>query len=113
MQGERFAVLIDEAYSSQSGESGSLMKKALTALSLKEAEESEREKPEDLEDRIVQDMQKRGHIPNASFFAFTATPKLDILPTAQAGGFLESPRGSESCLNETKPVQVLQTLHRR
>ena len=42
MQGKRFAVLIDEAHSSQSGESGSLMKKALTALSLKERKNSNR-----------------------------------------------------------------------
>ena len=41
MQGKRFAVLIDEAHSSQTGESSSLMKKALTALSLEEAEKEE------------------------------------------------------------------------
>ena len=31
--------------------------------------------PEDLEDKIVAEMQARGRVPNASFFAFTATPK--------------------------------------
>jgi type I restriction enzyme R subunit len=75
MQGKRFAVLIDEAHSSQTGESGSLMKKALTALSLEEAEKEESAEQEDLEDRIVKDIKRRGRIPNASFFAFTATPK--------------------------------------
>ncbi|MBA2284267.1 MAG: type I restriction endonuclease subunit R [Ktedonobacteraceae bacterium] len=75
MQGKRFAVLIDEAHSSQTGESGSLMKKALTALSLEEAAAEEGREEEDLEDRIVQEMKRRGRIPNASFFAFTATPK--------------------------------------
>lgn len=79
MQGKRFAVLIDEAHSSQTGESSSLMKKALTALSLEEAEKEEGQEEEDLEDRIVQEMKRRGRVPNASFFAFTATPKQKTL----------------------------------
>ncbi len=79
MQGRRFAVLIDEAHSSQTGESTGLMKKALTALSLEEAEQEDNAEQEDMEDRIVQDMKRRGRIPNASFFAFTATPKQKTL----------------------------------
>lgn len=79
MQGKRFAVLIDEAHSSQTGESTGLMKKALTALSLEEAEKEESVEQEDMEDRIVQEIKRRGRIPNASFFAFTATPKQKTL----------------------------------
>ncbi len=79
MPGKRFAVLIDEAHSSQSGESTSLMKKALNALSLEEAEQEESVEEEDFEDRVVHEMKLRGRIPNASFFAFTATPKAKTL----------------------------------
>jgi type I restriction enzyme, R subunit len=92
MQGKRFAVLIDEAHSSQTGESSSLMKKALTALSLEEAEKEEGQEEEDLEDRIVQEMKRRGRIPNASFFAFTATPKqktLELFGNKRADGKFE------------------------
>ncbi len=93
MQGKRFAVIIDEAHSSQSGEGSGLMKKVLTALSLEEAEKEDGQEQEDLEDRIVRDMQRRGKIPNASFFAFTATPKsktLELFGTKRPDGKFEA-----------------------
>ncbi len=79
MVGKKFAVIIDEAHSSQTGEDTGSMKKVLTALSLKEAEAEESGEQEDIEDRIVADMRQRGRIANASFFAFTATPKQKTL----------------------------------
>ncbi|HEU5439301.1 MAG TPA: type I restriction endonuclease [Ktedonobacterales bacterium] len=75
LPGQRFAVIIDEAHSSQSGESTKSLKLVLTAGSLEEAEEEDRDFGEDLEDRIADEMRKRGPVPNVSFFAFTATPK--------------------------------------
>ncbi len=75
LAGKRFAVIIDEAHSSQTGEDTSSMKKVLTALSLEEAEQEENGEHEDMEDRIATAMRQRGPVPNASFFAFTATPK--------------------------------------
>ncbi len=93
MQGKRFAVLIDEAHSSQTGESTGLMKKALTALSLEEAEVEDSQEQDDLEDKIVKDMQSRGRINNASFFAFTATPKpktLEMFGQKRPDGKFES-----------------------
>jgi Type III restriction enzyme, res subunit./Type I restriction enzyme R protein N terminus (HSDR_N). len=93
MQDKRFAVLIDEAHSSQSGDSTGLMKKALTALNLEDAEKEDSVEQEDLEDRIVQEMQRRGNIPNASLFAFTATPKpktLEIFGDRRDDGKFES-----------------------
>ncbi|HEU5375827.1 MAG TPA: hypothetical protein VFV38_10340, partial [Ktedonobacteraceae bacterium] len=75
LAGKRFAVIIDEAHSSQTGEDTSSMKKVLTALSLEEAEQEESGEHEDMEDRIATAMRQRGPVPNASFFAFTATPK--------------------------------------
>jgi type I restriction enzyme R subunit len=79
LPGHRFAVIIDEAHSSTSGEQTKDLKKVLSVSSLDEAEEEEAEEPKDLEDRIVEEMKSRGPVPNASFFAFTATPKAKTL----------------------------------
>lgn len=75
----KFAVIIDEAHSSQSGSSARQMRKA---LSLEEAEESDRAaNPEEsdehdiISDRIEADLRSTGPHMNVSFFAFTATPK--------------------------------------
>ncbi len=82
LPGKRFAVIVDEAHSSQSGESTKSLKAVLSSGSLEEAEEEEEENKtpeEELEDRILAEMQKRGRLPNMSFFAFTATPKAKTL----------------------------------
>lgn len=66
----RYAVIVDEAHSSQSGESARELKEIL-GTRLDEDAEGE----QDWEDRLNQIMQSRGRRPNLSFFAFTATPK--------------------------------------
>src|SRR5699024_7329387 len=66
-QGNRsFAVIVDEAHSSQSGKSAQAMTDALT----REASSSE-----DIEDLIAEYQRARGPQANISFFAFTATPR--------------------------------------
>ena len=67
----RYAILIDEAHSSQSGEGARHMRKA---LSLEEAAEEEEETKE-VDDIIRAEISKKGQQPNISQFAFTATPK--------------------------------------
>jgi type I restriction enzyme R subunit len=82
LTGKRIAVIVDEAHSSQSGESTKSLKAVLSAGSLEEAEEDESEaatSEEELEERILAEMHKRGRLPNMSFFAFTATPKARTL----------------------------------
>jgi len=82
LPGRRFAVIIDEAHSSQSGESSKSLKEVLSAGSLEaaEKEESAAETPEDeLESIVLSEMEKRGRLPNVSMFAFTATPKAKTL----------------------------------
>ncbi len=69
-----FAVIIDEAHSSQTGESTASMKRVLAAASLEEAEKEDAP-GEDLEDRLVREAKARGPLKNVSMFAFTATPK--------------------------------------
>lgn len=68
----RYAVIVDEAHSSQTGESAREMKEILgRGINGEEAEEAE----PDWEDRMNQVIQSRGRQTNLSFFAFTATPK--------------------------------------
>lgn len=73
----KYAVIIDEAHSSQGGEATKKMKEVLSAKSLEEAESIELNSnlDEDAEDEIRKSMQARGKQDNLSFFAFTATPK--------------------------------------
>jgi type I restriction enzyme, R subunit len=76
LKAKRYAVIIDEAHSGQSGESAKHLKKVLTAKTLEDAAEEEAKEEEfDLEDRIVEEIKTRGRQPNISYFAFTATPK--------------------------------------
>lgn len=62
-----FAVIIDEAHSSQSGSASDKLNMTLGA--------EDEEVPEDLQDKILVAMKGRKMSQNASYFAFTATPK--------------------------------------
>lgn len=76
-KGKRFAVIIDEAHSSQSGESAIELKGILNKDGVAEeaAAYMTQADVEDDEDEVIRQMLKRGRQPNISFFAFTATPK--------------------------------------
>lgn len=81
---KRFAVIVDEAHSSQTGNSARKLKEALadTEEALREFAELEGEEEENLkdgEDFILQEMLSQGKQKNLSFFAFTATPKQKTL----------------------------------
>lgn len=67
-KGNTFAILIDEAHSSQSGSLSAKMNMALSG-----EYEGDEEKP--IEDIIIELMEGRKMLKNASYFAFTATPK--------------------------------------
>lgn len=73
----KYAVIIDEAHSSQGGESTKKLKEVLAAKSLEDAEQEDvyTGLDEDAEDEIRKSMQARGRQTNLSFFGFTATPK--------------------------------------
>ena len=82
LPGKRFAVIVDEAHSSQSGESTKSLKAVLAAGSLEaaEREEAAAETPEEeINDRVLEEIRRRGRLPNLSTFAFTATPKSKTL----------------------------------
>ena len=83
-RGRHFAIIIDEAHSSQGGRTGAAMAQALSEAGAEEEEET-------FEDQINRLMESRKLLPNASYFAFTATPKnktLEIFgaPNPQADG---------------------------
>lgn len=64
----RFGIIIDEAHSSQGGKAAAALNAALMG-----AEDGDEE--ETVEDKINAIMESRKMLPNASYFAFTATPK--------------------------------------
>jgi type I restriction enzyme R subunit len=70
----RYAVIVDEAHGSQTGESAANLKRVLAATTLERAE-SEEAGDEEIDDEVLKAVQARGRQPNLSFFAFTATPK--------------------------------------
>lgn len=80
-RGHKFALVIDEAHSGQGGRTTAKMHAAL-------AEEGEEEE-ETVEDRINRIMESRKLLKNASYFAFTATPKnktLELFGKKQRNG---------------------------
>ena len=81
LSGQRFALIIDEAHSSQSGEGTQGPKEVLAATSLESAEEEEADKPNDdeLDNAVLTQMARRQQPANVSTFGFTATPKSKTL----------------------------------
>ena len=67
-RGKKFAIIIDEAHSSQGGRTAAAMSMALSESGAEQEEET-------LEDKINRIIESRKLLPNASYFAFTATPK--------------------------------------
>lgn len=81
-RGNKFAIIIDEAHSSQGGRTAAKMNIALSESGAKEEDET-------VEDSINRIMEARKMLPNASYFAFTATPKnktLEIFGVARLAG---------------------------
>jgi type I restriction enzyme R subunit len=81
-RGRNFAIIIDEAHSSQGGRTAAQMNMALSS----EGEEGDEETTEDAINRV---MESRKMLNNASYFAFTATPKnktLEVFGVPHAEG---------------------------
>lgn len=77
---KRFAIIVDEAHSSQTGDAAKKLKQALadTEKALEEMAELEYEDEsisKDDEDKLLDELASQGIHENLSFFAFTATPK--------------------------------------
>ncbi len=83
----RFAIVIDEAHSSQGGRASAAVGQALSEAGAEDEDDT-------FEDRINRLMESRRLLPNASYFAFTATPKNKTLelfgnPDPQPDGAVE------------------------
>jgi type I restriction enzyme R subunit len=85
IKGTRFAIVVDEAHSSQSGDAATAVKAALRDLGLDSdsedagATEIAVGNPRTLEDKLKAKAVERGQAANLSYFAFTATPKAKTL----------------------------------
>ncbi len=79
--GRRFAVIVDEAHSSQSGETAKALKGMLNkegieaAIAAQLSDEEDSDLTDEAKAAVLRDALERGRQPNLSFFAFTATPK--------------------------------------
>jgi type I restriction enzyme R subunit len=71
----KYAVIVDEAHSSQTGETARELKRILGAGTQNGTGDADDEQPADWEDGLNAVMESRGRQKNLSFFAFTATPK--------------------------------------
>ncbi|MGB8247258.1 MAG: type I restriction endonuclease [Chlorobium sp.] len=83
--GRRFAVIVDEAHSSQSGETAMELKKILNREGIESAiaeqilDMNDEPLSEEAKRSLIREQLKRTKQPNLSFFAFTATPKFRTL----------------------------------
>ncbi|HIJ87001.1 MAG TPA: type I restriction endonuclease subunit R [Desulfuromonadales bacterium] len=75
-EGKRFAVIADEAHSSQTGEAASKLKAVLTAEELKELKDGGEISTEDI---LAAQMAARANDAGITYVAFTATPKAKTL----------------------------------
>jgi type I restriction enzyme R subunit len=82
----RYAVIVDEAHSSQTGEAAAELRRVLSGgseqqrLELAEREDAAEEAERgDSQDLLARSLEGRGRPQNLSFFAFTATPKAKTL----------------------------------
>ena len=73
LRDDNFAIVIDEAHSGQGGQAAAAMAQALGGA--ERAGEGDEDGETDYEDRINRIVESRKMLPNASYFAFTATPK--------------------------------------
>ena len=79
--GKLFAVIVDEAHSSQSGETATALRGMLNkagieaAIAAQLSDEEDDDLSDDAKAAVLRDALRRARQPNLSFFAFTATPK--------------------------------------
>lgn len=92
-QGRRFAVIADEAHSSQSGEAAAKLKAVLSAEELKEFADGGEVSTEDL---LAAQMAARANDSGITYVAFTATPKAKTLELFGRRPHLDQPPGPDN-----------------
>ena len=99
-EGKRFAVIADEAHSSQTGEAASKLKQVLSAEEQKELADGGTISTEDI---LAADMASRAKDAGVTYVAFTATPKAKTL---ELFGRLRDPLQPASQDNLPEPFHV-------
>ncbi|WP_406729475.1 type I restriction endonuclease [Streptomyces sp. GD-15H] len=81
IQGSNFAIVVDEAHSSQSGDAATAVRAALRDLGLdSDSDDAGATEAElSIEEKLKRKAAQRGRAANLSYFAFTATPKAKTL----------------------------------
>jgi len=91
MKGKKFAIIIDEVHSSQSGENAKHLKKALSDKTLDECSEGEgSEDITEVDKKVLDEIKNRGKQPHISYFGFSGTPKnktLELFGTKTSEGY--------------------------
>ena len=75
LKGKHFAVIIDEAHSSQSGESARNLRTSLSKGIAETVEEDDPDEVSDIDARIIEEMEQRRMQDHISYFGFSGTPK--------------------------------------
>lgn len=108
-EGKRFAVIVDEAHSSQSGESAMELRKVLNkdgiqaAIAEQMTDMDEDDLSDEAKEAILKEMLKRPQQKNISYFAFTATPKFKTLAV-----FNEPGKNGKSPFHDYSMKQAIQ-----
>ena len=108
LKGKNFALIVDEAHSSQSGEGAKDLKLALTTPEALQAIIAEDEENKEWTDPVAEElsliMKGRQRLPHLSFFAFTATPKTKTLEVFGKAREIVTPEGVKKI--EHKPFHT-------
>ncbi len=91
LSADSFAVIIDEAHSSQAGDTAGALNRVLSYGKLEDAKDADEKT---WEEKIDEVLARRGRMAHVSFFAFTATPKpetLQLFKTVYPDGKAEVP----------------------
>ena len=75
LKSKHFAVIVDEAHSSQSGESARNLRRSLSQGIAETVEEDDPEEVSDIDARILEEMEQRRMQDHISYFGFSGTPK--------------------------------------
>ncbi|MFM2008032.1 MAG: hypothetical protein RLZZ09_3687 [Pseudomonadota bacterium] len=108
LAGKKFAVIVDEAHSSQTGEGSKDLKLTLTTPDALQAIIAEDEENAEWTDPVAEELSKimkgRQRLPHLSFFAFTATPKTKTLEVFGTPREIQTPEGVKKV--EHKPCHI-------
>ncbi len=103
LKSRRYAIIADEAHSSQTGATANKLKEVLSLDADKRKSKSQEPETVDSEDAVSLAVAQRGNRANLSYFAFTATPKAKTIETF---GRIPKPLEEPSATNKPAAYHV-------